>query len=77
MEWTEKAVKQASMEDTDEFGCVLGWHKYNGCIITGYRNINHSELFTHWTRLPKRPQGTNTMGMDNGFHLELREIKEK
>lgn len=35
-EWTESRAQLPTEADGDAQGCVIGWHIYNGAVITGW-----------------------------------------
>lgn len=54
-DWIDKAQKRPNWQHADPQGCVMAWHKYQGCIITGWRRARDSEFITHWQRCPEGP----------------------
>lgn len=43
-------------EDADDWGCVLVWHRYQGPMITGWRQVQNNGHMTHWQRTPAAPE---------------------
>jgi hypothetical protein len=56
-EWIPVEVRKPTKEDADFAGCVLVWHLYNGCMVTGYHNVGENRFFTHWMPPPDAPEG--------------------
>ena len=55
MKWIDKAHKLPRAQDGDAQGCVIGWHEFNGAVITGWRNARKSEFISHWMPCPEGP----------------------
>lgn len=55
--WTDAKERKPTREDADVTGCVLAWHKYNGCMVTGWHQFGVSAMYTHWQRTPEPPEG--------------------
>lgn len=55
--WIDAAKRKPTRKDADVTGCVLAWHRYNGAMITGWRNVRGNALYTHWQPTPAVPKG--------------------
>ena len=55
MTWIDKEKRLPRAKDGDAQGCVIGWHIYQGCIITGWRNAKQSAFISHWMECPEGP----------------------
>lgn len=55
--WRETTPHSPTKRDGDANGCVMAWHIYNGCIVTGAKNARDSSFITHWQKLPPGPSG--------------------
>lgn len=55
--WRETTPNTPTRRDGDANGCVMAWHIYQGCIVTGAKNARDSSFITHWQKLPLGPDG--------------------
>lgn len=55
--WINKHRRLPRPEDTDDHGCVLVWHVYQGCMVQGRHSLINNGMITHWQPLPKPPAG--------------------
>lgn len=53
--WIETAETRPEAEDADYRGCVLGWHRWDGFRITGWRRFEEDKYLERWMRCPKGP----------------------
>ena len=44
-------------QDANATGCVLAWHRYNGCMVTGWHQFGRNRFLTHWQKTPGPPEG--------------------
>ena len=56
-EWTETHAQLPTEADGDAQGCVIGWHIYNGAVITGWHQFRAGGMLTHWMPTPDKPKG--------------------
>lgn len=62
--WKKTTANSPTKRDGDANGCVLAWHIYQGCIVTGARNARNSSFISHWRKLPEGPGGENGVQQD-------------
>lgn len=62
--WRKKSHNSPTKADGDKGGCVLAWHIYNGCMVTGVKNARDSSFITHWQKLPLGPDGQDGIEQD-------------
>lgn len=53
--WMDAAAKPPGEADADEFGCVVVWHLYNGCMVAGWKQARDNPFMTHWQPCPSPP----------------------
>jgi hypothetical protein len=54
--WIDANRRPPTEADCDVFGCVLAYHRYNGAMVTGWRQFEVNKLFTHWRPIPQPPK---------------------
>lgn len=55
--WIDKRSCAPCAEDASEKGEVLVWHRRFGWMLAWWGIVACSQNFTHWMRLPARPEG--------------------
>lgn len=55
--WVSTDAQLPTETDGDAQGCVIGWHIYNGAMITGWHQFRRGGLLTHWMPTPDKPKG--------------------
>ena len=53
--WISVNERAPTSADADACRCVIAWHRYNGTMVTGYRNVGVNPFLTHWQRCPDVP----------------------
>lgn len=54
--WIQMTVRMPTVEDADEYGCVLVWHRYNGVMVLHVQNVqNFGGFITDWMPTPAAP----------------------
>lgn len=53
--WRPATAHSPTRKDGDANGCVLAWHIYNGCMVTGAKVARDSSFISHWQKLPMGP----------------------
>lgn len=54
--WFKVQEQPPTEKDGDAQKCVICWHMYNGVMVQGIYNIMHSQMITHWRRMPPPPE---------------------
>ena len=53
--WVPVEDRLPTQADSDAQHCVIGWHKYNGVMVTGWHQFKVGGMYTHWMPVPKSP----------------------
>ena len=54
--WIQMTVRMPTVEDADEYGGVLVWHRYNGVMVMHVQNVqNFGGFITDWMPTPAAP----------------------
>ena len=61
MKWIDKTERlpERGVDGADHQGCVLAWHIYQGCCVVIADRVCDNSYFSHWMRLPDRPQNVS------------------
>ena len=54
--WIDKRERPPTQKDADPWNCVIVWHRYQGCMITGWKYAVESDLITHWRHTFPKPE---------------------
>lgn len=53
--WISVNERLPTAKDADVCRCVIAWHRHNGTVVTGYRQVRDNPYLTHWQRCPDAP----------------------
>lgn len=62
--WIETEDRRPTADDADYRGCVLGWHRWDGFKIIGWRRYGQDKYLERWMRVPAGPIISRESGME-------------
>lgn len=57
--WIETSETRPGADDADYRGCVLGWHRYDGFVLRGWRRFGEDRYLERWMPVPPGPVATD------------------
>lgn len=55
-DWINMKDHPPTDDDADPWNCIMVWHEYQGCMVTGIRSALDNSFVTHWKRTPPMPE---------------------
>lgn len=71
-EWIDIRTRQPNKDDTDNYGCVIVWHIYQGVMVTGLTNALGNRFVSHWAHTPSPPGDAHELIKDFEAYLQSR-----
>lgn len=65
--WIDKRIRPPTAGDADHAGCILVWHRYQGVMVSDWRNAIQNRYITHWMIPPSGPNGPSDSRIWQGF----------
>ena len=56
VDWIRPEERAPTERDVDAQGCVLVWHKYNGCMLMNWHLAWNNPYVLAWMHTPEKPK---------------------